>query len=65
MVQRVASLTLSLWMPVSRVPVTAKAPVVSLSKKLYPHCLALVGSRNKFERGLHKQKNTCFTIKLK
>jgi len=27
-----------------------RAPVVSLSKKLYSHCLALVGSRNGFER---------------
>jgi len=26
--------------------------VVSLSKKLYPYCLVLVGSRNGFERGL-------------
>ena len=36
---------------------SSKAPVVSLSKKLYPYCLVLVGSRNRFERG--------FTIKLK
>ena len=28
----------------------SKAPVVSLSKKLYPYCLVLVGSRNRFER---------------
>jgi len=27
-----------------------KAPVVSLSKKLYPYCLVLVGSRNRFKR---------------
>ena len=26
-----------------------KGPVVSLSKKLYPYCLELVGSRNRFE----------------
>jgi len=26
-----------------------------LSKKLYPHCLVLVRSRNLFERDLHKQ----------
>jgi len=26
--------------------------VVSLSKKLYPYCLELVGSRNGFERDL-------------
>jgi len=25
---------------------TSKAPVVSLSKKRYPHCLVLVGFRN-------------------
>ena len=35
----------------------AKAPVVSLSKKLYPCCFVLVGSRNGFERD--------FTIELK
>ena len=34
-----------------------KAPVVSLSKKLYPYCLVLGGSRNGFERD--------FTIELK
>ena len=33
-----------------------KACVVSLSKKLYPHYLVLVGSRNGFERDLPKQK---------
>jgi len=33
-----------------------KAPVVSLSKKLYSHCLVLVGSRNSLELE--------FTIKL-
>ena len=32
-------------------------PVVSLSKKLYPYCLVLVGSRNRFELD--------FTIDLK
>ena len=36
---------------------SSKAPVVSLSKKLYPYCLVLVGSRNGFERD--------FTIELK
>ena len=35
----------------------SKAPVVSLSKKLYPCCLVLVASSNGFERD--------FTIKLK
>ena len=29
-----------------------KGPVVSLSKKLYPYCLVLVGSRNGFERDI-------------
>ena len=43
----------------------SKAPLVSLSKKLYSHCLVLVGSRNGFERDLHKQILACFTIKLK
>jgi len=47
-----------LWAP-------SKAPVVSLSKKLYSNCLVLVGSRNRFERDLLKQKIACFTIKLK
>jgi len=28
----------------------SKVPVVSLSKKLYPYCLVLVGFRNRFER---------------
>jgi len=49
----------------SWVQAPARAPVVSLSKKLYSHCLVLVGSRNGFERELHKQKIACFTIKLK
>jgi len=35
----------------------SNAPVVSLSKKLYPYCLVLVDSRNRFELE--------FTIKLK
>jgi len=38
---------------------------VSLSKKLYSNCLVLVGSRNGFERDLHKHKIACFTIELK
>jgi len=37
----------------------------SLSKKLYSHCLVLVGSRNGFKRDLHKQIIACFTIELK
>jgi len=35
----------------------SKAPVVSLSKKLYHHCLVLVGFRNGFQR--------YFTMELK
>ena len=35
----------------------SKSPVVSLSKKFYPYCLVLVGSKNGFERD--------FTIELK
>jgi len=42
-----------------------RPPIVSLSKKLYSNCLVLVGSRNGFERDLHKQKHACFTIELK
>ena len=38
-----------------RVP--SKAPIVSLSKKLNPYCLELVGSRHRFKRD--------FTIQLK
>ena len=38
-------------------PARSKAPVVSLSKKLYPYCLVLIGSRNGFEPD--------FTIELK
>jgi len=34
----------------SRVRTQSKALVVYLSKKLYPYCLVLVGSRNGFER---------------
>ena len=41
------------WIPVSREFKSAKAPAVSLSKKLYPYCLELVGSRNGFDRYLH------------
>ena len=52
--------TCQLWV---RAP--SKAPAVSLSKKLYSHCLVLVGSRNGFKRDLHKQIIACFTIELK
>ena len=43
-----------IWRSWARAP--SKTPVVSLSKKLYPCCLVLVGSRNGFERD--------FTIEL-
>ena len=46
---------LVMWKSWVRVP--SKAPVVSLSKKIYPYCLLLVGSRNEFEGD--------FTIELK
>ena len=36
--------------------VTVLVPVVSFSKKLYPHGLVLVSSRNWFDRDLHKQR---------
>ena len=49
-------LTRSRWMPVSRqFEPQQRPPVVSLSKKLYPYCLVLVGSRNGFEHHLHMQ----------
>jgi len=40
------------WLVIWRLWVRApsKASVVSLSKKFYPYCLVLVGSRNGFER---------------
>ena len=50
---------LHIWLVMWRLWVWApsKAPVVTLSKKHYPYCLVLVGSRNGFERD--------FTIALK
>ena len=33
----------------------SKAPVASLSKNFYPHCLVIVSSRNRFECDLHEQ----------
>ena len=50
---------LHVWLVMWRLWVRApsKAPVVSLSKKLYPYCLLLVCSRNGFERE--------FTIEIK
>jgi len=66
MAQWVALLTRDRWIPVSReFEHHQSPPLVSLSKKLYSNCLVLVGSRNKFESDLHKQKIACFTIKLK
>jgi len=40
-----------------------KGSLVSLSKKHFPHCLVLVGSRNRFERDLHKQKGLFHKLK--
>ena len=49
-------LTRSRWMPVSReFELKQRPPLFPLSKKLCTHCLVLVGSRNGFERDLHKQ----------
>ena len=48
-------LLLVMWRSGVRAP--SESPVVSLSKKLYPYCLVLVGSKNGFERD--------FTIELK
>ena len=64
--QWIARLTRDRWIPVSReFEPHQRPPAVSLSKKLYSHCLVLVGSRNVFERDLHKQIIACFTIELK
>ena len=52
--QWVARLTPDRWIPVSR-EFEPQQRLVSLSKKHYPHWLVLVGSRNGFERDLHKQ----------
>ena len=66
MVQWVARLARDPWISVSReFEPHQKAPVVSLSKTFYSHSLLLVGSRNGFERDLHKQIIACFTIELK
>ena len=53
------SLTMSIYQTrqVTHIIAQSKAPIVFLSKKLYPYCSVLVGSRNEFERD--------FTIKLK
>ena len=53
--QAVRALLLVMWRFWVREP--SKAPIVSLSKKLFPYCLVLVGYRNGFERD--------FTIELK
>ena len=50
--QLVARLTRNRWIPDSHE--FEPHHVVYLSKKLYPHCLVLVGPRNRFERDLHK-----------
>ena len=54
---RVNEIKTSKCVPVSReFEPNQRLPVVSLSKKLYSNCLVLVGSRNGFERDLHKQQ---------
>ena len=64
--QWVARLARDPWISVSReFEPHQKAPVVSLSKTLCSHCLVLVGSRNGFERDLHKKIIAFFTIELK
>ena len=64
--QWVARLTLDRWIPASReFEPHQRPPVVSLSKKLYSHLLVLVGSRNGFERDLHKHKNCLFHKRTK
>ena len=55
MLSSISQSALVMWR--SWVQAPSKAPVVSLSKKLYPCCLVLVSSRNGFERD--------FTIELK
>ena len=54
--QWVERLTRDRWIPVSReFEPHQRPPSLSLSKKLYSNCLVLVGSKNGFERDLHKQ----------
>ena len=66
MTQRVARFTLNQGMSVTReFEPHQKAPVVSLSKKLYSHCLVLVGSRNGLDVIHISIKIACFTIELK
>ena len=61
MAQWVAHLTRDQWIPVSReFEPNQRPPLFPLSKKLYSNCLVLVGSRNGFERDLHKQKQCLF-----
>ena len=55
--QCVALLTRDRWFVSSS---HIKGPVISLSKKLYSHCLVLVGSNIGFKR-----ENTCFTFEIK
>ena len=62
--QWIARLTRDRWIPVSREFVSQQRPGL-LSKKLYSHCLVLVGSKLGFERDLHKHKSDCFTIESK
>ena len=62
MAQWVAGLTPNLKV-MSLSPI--KGSIVSMKNKLYPYCLVLVGSRNRFECDLRKQKFLVPQSKLK
>ena len=64
--QWVARLTCDRWIPVSREFEPIKGPRCFLEQETVLSLLnVLVGSRNGFERDLHKQIIACFTIELK
>ena len=48
------------WNPIKR----QQDPGVSLSKKLYPHCLVLIGSRSCFVHDFTIELNQLWTIYL-
>ena len=54
---------LVMWMSLVRAP--SKAPVVSLSKKLYSYCLVLVGSRNQTKTCIHDERYTHYVVYVK
>ena len=53
--QWVVRLTRGRWIPASREFEPHQRPRCFLEQQLYSLCLVLVGSRNGFERDLHKQ----------